>query len=475
VKSEPEGDGTGAPGVAAGTRLAFGPGTRRLGPGLLSGGNPWRLLRLTAGGDRWIDRWRVGQTVPDAGGARRLATRLVDTGLAWSRPVADREVPVTVVVPCRDRAAGLAATLQALDPDVETVVIDDGSCAPAETADVAARRPRTRVIQRAARGGPAAARNDGWRRGAPDAELIAFLDTECIPPPGWIAELAGHFRDPRIGAVAPRIEAYGLPGGTPWLQAYDAVRSPLDLGATPAAVRPRSTVPFVPSTALMVRRAALVALGGFDEQLLTGEDVDFVWRLDRDGWQVRYDPSVVVRHPVRPDLPAWLAQRAGYGRSAAPLASRHGTAVAPLSISRSQAAAWLLVGLGHPVGAAAVAMAASRRLATRAVAGEARPSAEITRLARQAHLRAGLGIADAVRRAWWPLALATAVASRRVRPALAAVVLVAPLIEWQQRRPAIRPTRWLALRLADDIAYGTGVWVGVWRERRARCLLPHLF
>jgi hypothetical protein len=507
------------------------PGTRRLAPGLVAGGSPWRLLHLTAAGDRWLDRWSAGQVVPDGLGVRRLAARLVDGGLAWTRPEPDGDVSLTVVVPCRDRAAGLAATLEALEADLEVLVVDDGSRAPEATRQVAADRPRTAVILRTESGGPGAARNDGWRRicaetgrtGADGGEtgrtgadgggtsgetdgggtsgetdgggagperkgdtgpgpvLVAFLDTECIPPPGWWAALAGHFRDPTVGAVAPRIESVSAPGAGGWLHRYELARSPLDLGPRPAPVRPRSSVPYVPSAALVVRLSALVQTGGFDEDLTTGEDVDLVWRLGEAGWRVRYDPGVVVGHPVRPHFRGWLAQRVGYGRSAAPLASRHGTAVAPLTISRWSAAAWLLAGLGHPIAGAAVAVVSSARLAAprrrHGADGAAEspwPRAEIARFALRGHLRAGLGLADAVRRAWWPLAAMAAVACRRSRLALAAVAVVPPLIERHQRRPTLGPVTWVALRLADDLAYGTGVWAGAWRQRDARCLRPDL-
>jgi mycofactocin system glycosyltransferase len=477
--------------LPAGSRLVLAPGTRRLGPGLVAGGNPWRLLRLTATGDRWLDRWSVGQIVPVGLGARRLAARLVDAGLAWPRPEPDAGRSITVVVPCRDRAAGLAATLDALEADLDVVVVDDGSTTPEATRLVAADRPGTGVIFRTRSGGPGAARNDGWRRICAGTEgsgkdgdpaLIAFVDTECIPPPGWWAALAGHFRDPGVGAVAPRIESVSTSGTGGWLHHYEQARSPLDLGPRPAPVRPRSSVPYVPSAVLVVRLSALVEMGGFDEELTTGEDVDLVWRLGHAGWRVRYDPEVVVGHPVRPDLRGWLAQRVGYGRSAAPLASRHGADVAPLAISWSGAAAWLLAACGHPVLGATVAVASSVHLAqprpggagSDTAGGAEWPREVIVGLALRGHLVAGLGLADAIRRAWWPLAAVTAVACRRSRPALAVIAVVPPLIERHQRRPTLGPLRWVVLRLVDDMAYGTGVWAGAWRQRDIRCLRPDL-
>ena len=96
------------------------------------------------------------------------------------------------------------------------------------------------------------------------------------------------------------------------------------------------------------------------------------------------------------------------------------------------------------------------------------------RLAGLGHLYGGRLIADAVRRAWWPLALGLATRSRPARRALAASVVVPTLLEWRRIRPPLDPVRWSALRLLDDVAYGTGVWAGCRRERSFRALRPEL-
>ena len=58
--------------------------------------------------------------------------------------------------------------------------------------------------------------------------------------------------------------------------------------------------------------------------------------------------------------------------------------------------------------------------------------------------------------------------------ALAAALVLPPLIEWVRSQPAagLDPLPWLALRLADDLAYQTGVWAGVVETRSAAALLP---
>ena len=220
------------------------------------------------------------------------------------------------------------------------IVVDDGSCDPAAIARVAS-GAGARVLRREVNGGPRAARNTGLA--AADTPLVAFLDSDCVPAPGWLDALLPHFADPAVGAVAPRIVP-DEPGRT-WLARYEGASSTLDMGARASIVRPGSRVPYVPGAALVVRRAA--ARTGFAETMRVGEDVDFVWRLAASGWRVRYEPAAAMRHRHRVRLPEWFARRRDYGTSAAILEQCHPGTVRPLYISAWTALAWLAAAAGH--------------------------------------------------------------------------------------------------------------------------------
>ena len=104
---------------------------------------------------------------------------------------------------------------------------------------------------------------------------------------------------------------------------YEAVRSSLDLGQREAPVVPYGTVSYVPSAAIICRRSVLNEVGGFDETLKSGEDVDLCWRFVEAGARLRYEPIAMVAHEHRTQLREWFARRAFYGESAAPLSVRH--------------------------------------------------------------------------------------------------------------------------------------------------------
>jgi mycofactocin system glycosyltransferase len=272
-----------------------------------------RIIRLTENGPAALRALLAGTPTP---AQRRLGDRLVAAGMAHPRPTPQPR-PTTIVIPVRDRPDDLARLLaltKGSDPltirnrseqgfsyehNVEgsdpypVVVVDDGSRVPVEGA-----------VRREVSGGPGVARNEGLK--GVETELVAFLDSDTVPPSGWIEALAGHFEDPKVAAVAPRIRA------------RNKRRSPLDMGKRPAEVGPGRHVSYVPAAALLMRRAALPE-EPFDPALRYGEDVDLIWRLIDAGWRVRYDPSVVVAHEERETI----KRRFKYGTSAAPLKQRH--------------------------------------------------------------------------------------------------------------------------------------------------------
>ena len=465
--------------VPAGIGLRADPGSRLLAGGtVLAGGFPVRVLRLTPSGAREVAGWWSGTPVPDSTRARALARRLLDTGIA--HPVPDgcgwSIDDVTVVIPVRDRQAELARCLAGLVQMPRVIVVDDASRDPAGVARVAA-DAGARVLHRVVNGGPGAARNCGLA--AADTPLVAFLDSDCVPGPGWLDALLPHFADPAVGAVAPRIVP-DAPGRT-WLARYEGASSTLDMGTRESIVRPGSRVPYVPGAALVVRRSAAGA--GFTETMRVGEDVDFVWRLAASGWRVRYEPAATMPHQHRVRLRPWFARRKDYGTSAAILEQRHPGTVRPLYISAWTALAWLAAAAGRPAAGAACTGASIALLARRLAlvtgeewpwhaAGTAWPLA--ARLAGGGTAAAGRPLGSAISRTWWPVALPAAVAVRRMRWPLAALVLAPPLLDWLDRRPPLDPARYVATRLLDDIGYSLGVWQGCGEQRTVRPLLPRL-
>jgi mycofactocin glycosyltransferase len=459
------------------------------------------VLRLTPSGARRVAGWLGGAPVGDGVAARTLARRLLDAGIAhpdWGAcPGVDGSPgldDVTVVVPVRDRHAELARCLAGLRGLPNVIVVDDGSADPGSIAAICAEHG-ARVVHRAVNGGPGAARNTGLA--AASTQLVAFLDSDCVPAAGWLERLLPHFADPAVGAVAPRIVPHEV--GTSWLARYEGTSSTLDMGARPSIVRPGARVSYVPGAALVVRKAA--AAGGFAAGMYVGEDVDFVWRMSAAGWRVRYEPAAVMGHDHRIRFRAWFSRRREYGTSAAALEQLHPGAVRPLYASWWTVGAWTAALAGRPLTAAALTGTATALLARRlsrvtderwplpaTAAGSPAPGASDAdnskkhasaaawplagRLAAGGTVAAGRPLGSALSRTWWPVAIPMAVAVPRLRRPVAVLMLAPPLLDWADRRPPLGPARYVAARLLDDAAYSLGVWQGCLSRRTARPLLP---
>jgi mycofactocin system glycosyltransferase len=438
----------------------------RDGGAVLLGGSPLRLLRLSPRARGLLVGSRL--VVRDATTAA-LAGRLLDAGLAHPelRPATAVD-DVTVVVPVRDRPGGLDRLVAGLRADPTTaglpvVVVDDGSVVPV-------RVPGAQVLRTETARGPAAARNTGLR--AAGTPFVAFLDSDCVPGPGWLERLRPHLEDPRLAVVAPRIGPLGQ--GRGWFAGYEAAVSALDMGPSPAPVRPGSAVSYVPSAAMLARRAALGT--GFDETMRVAEDVDLVWRLARAGWRVRYEPAASVAHDHPATTGEWLRRRAFYGTGAALLAARHGDEVAPLVVSRETALAWALALSGRPwsrVAALGVLGVTAARLAVRLTAPGERPPARLAvALVARGVGGSGRALARSVTRHHWPVALPAALLSRRARRLVVAAATVDAVLAWWPHRRRVGPVRFAAARRLEDLAYGAGLWQGAVRARSARALLP---
>ncbi len=443
------------------------PSTRAWGDGsVLVGGSPLRLIRLSPLGRAAVVAWVAGAPVGSAERHGLLARRLVSGGLAHPRPPAAAPPwPVTVVIPVRDRPEQVRRLLGALG-EVRCVVVDDGSGSPEAIASVAAEAGAELVV-RSANEGPAAARNAGLA--SVRTPLVAFVDSDCEPEPGWLGPLIGHFADPVVGAVAPRVRIRTTLAASAAAR-YEACRSPLDLGELEGPVRPGTRLSYVPSAALVARRDAL-GPAPFDPELRGGEDVDLVWRLDEANWAVRYVPTSTVWHDAAEGPVVWLARRAFYGTTAGPLSERHPASLAPLVVSAPTAAAGVLLGLRRP-GWAAVAIGVPAALLARRLRGVTpRPTALAIRLALGGSARAALPSLQALARAWGP-ALVVGLVPRRTRAACA-LTLVAPAARgwWRQGR-GLGPLSYGLAHVADDLAYATGVWLGAARARTIRPLVP---
>jgi glycosyltransferase involved in cell wall biosynthesis len=209
---------------------------------------------------------------------------------------------VSVIVPARDAAATLGATLRALqaqdlDARFEVLVVDDGSRdATAQIAqDAQAAGAPVRLLRMEHSAGAGSVRNHG--AAAARGAVLAFTDADCMPAPGWLRAglRALEGGDLVQGAVRPDPAA---------------AMGPYDRSLSVTGERG-----FYESANLFVRRELFERVGGFEDVIgrarrPQGEDALFGWRVRRAGGRTAFCEQALVHHAVFPRGPvAWVLDR----------------------------------------------------------------------------------------------------------------------------------------------------------------------
>lgn len=159
---------------------------------------------------------------------------------------------------------------------------------------------------------PARKRNRGAQLSK--GEILAFIDDDTRPQPGWLEAALRHFSDPKIAAVGgPSITSSNDPY---WAQVSGAAyESWMMSGAERRRYIPKQEcdVEDFPSCNLLVRRSAFEEIGGFGTDFWPGEDTEFCLALIKKGYRIRYEPKALIEHHRRASLEGHFKQLANYG------------------------------------------------------------------------------------------------------------------------------------------------------------------
>lgn len=192
---------------------------------------------------------------------------------------------VSVIIPTYNRAAFLGAAVESVRaqswPDVEIVIVDDGSTDDTEAVVSALGAGIRYIKQRNA--GPAVARNRGIHE--TQADLIAFLDTDDRWLPEKLALQVDILqRYPSVALVCADMSVENDQGMMQVQSNFD--RRGLKRFFDQLCGRPIPHAPqrlleinFVNTSTVLVRREVLQALNAFDARLRYGEDLELWLRI----------------------------------------------------------------------------------------------------------------------------------------------------------------------------------------------------
>ena len=235
---------------------------------------------------------RAGQ--PDAPAAGGSASGPVTTDP--TRPeTGPAGAAIAVIIPHYNDGERLARCLAALmaqdGTGAEVVVVDNGSTQPLDA--IRAAHPAVRFVTEPAKGA-ALARNRGVAETT--APILAFLDSDCLPAPDWLAVARRLGTDPAADIWGGRIDVFDeTPPPRSGAEAFEAV----------FAFDWRGYIEkkgFAVTASLVTRREVFESTG----PLINGVSEDLEWcrRAVGKGWRLAAAEDLRVGHPSRSDWPA---------------------------------------------------------------------------------------------------------------------------------------------------------------------------
>jgi glycosyltransferase involved in cell wall biosynthesis len=214
-----------------------------------------------------------------------------------------RKLPIklSVIIPAHNEERYIGMVLRALSTlgstsNIETIVVDAGS------------KDKTRSISQELGASvlsigqvpPGRARNFGAKHAS--AEFLAFIDGDVVVTADWM--------DAVTDLLARKRELSGSLRGAPYVTRPDGGWLEKHWFSSTG----RRTRKYINGGNLLISKADFDRLGGFDERLTTGEDVDLCSRAGKAGLAIEIDPRFKAIHLGYPR--SWwefLAREAWHG------------------------------------------------------------------------------------------------------------------------------------------------------------------
>lgn len=233
-------------------------------------------------------------------------------------------IAVTIVVPVRSDIR-LSRLLESLANQTtprelyEVIVIENGSSMAMEIAI----RFGARYLH-LANPNTYAARNVGIRES--NGEYVLSIDSDCIATPQWSqAYLDGFRSSPELAALGGPIERFD-PQTPAQRFGTNLVEGQRHLNYL-MSIMP---LPYVVTANCAYRKSAITQVGGFDEELLSGGDVDICYKLGLAGYRLGICSEAVVYHDNRRTVRSHFRRFFQYARYQTLLFKKYRHATHPL-------------------------------------------------------------------------------------------------------------------------------------------------
>jgi len=218
---------------------------------------------------------------------------------------------ISVVMPCYNARRTIAASLTAILNqkvafDYEVIVVD---CSDDGTEKIVQSGfPQVRLIHLGQLESPGSKRNLGVRYAR--GEIIAFTDSDCLPPPDWLAQIVDHHK---------RIDADGIGGcvinGYP--HGLATLVSHLIEFNEWTERTPEGYMRNIPTSNLSFKRETFRKYQVCFMDIYPNEDTLFNWTLSERGAKIYFSPRLCVVHMKKVKMGNLLLHQFEFGKGSA--------------------------------------------------------------------------------------------------------------------------------------------------------------
>jgi glycosyltransferase involved in cell wall biosynthesis len=235
-------------------------------------------------------------------------------------------IQTSIIIPTHNRRGLLIEMLQSLGRQdtpmegLEALIVLDGCTDGTQEALQGLHVPYSLRAVPQDQAGPSAARNNGARLAKGD--VLLFMDDDLLPIPGFLHQhIQEHCRDDRVVVLGRFLPEPGVPkrGWHIWEERIFAKHYRLmKAGRRPPAGRRLYSGNF------SVRREHFLGVGGFDESLKRGEDVELGFRLEQAGLRFLHRAEAAAVHRGHRSFESWCSSAYLYGKTDVQLARQRG-------------------------------------------------------------------------------------------------------------------------------------------------------
>ncbi|MBC6480578.1 MAG: glycosyltransferase [Hormoscilla sp. GM7CHS1pb] len=222
---------------------------------------------------------------------------------------------LSVIIPCLNAERTIAEQLEALanqhwSENWEVIISDGGSSdrTIAIAGEYQKKLPNLRIVDSSDRKGAAHGRNVGARKATGAA--LAFCEADDVVASDWVAAI-GEALD-KYDFVAGYCDIKKL--NQPWAIKARTGGQLVD-GWEDGIIKGQGFIkyPIAGGYTIGIKRSVHEAIGGFDESIMIGDDIDYSWRVQQAGTKLHHIPAVKIHYRLRHNLADIYRQAYGFG------------------------------------------------------------------------------------------------------------------------------------------------------------------